>query len=1322
MKKLDFMESLNHLRDETIAEADEARSKKYPRKKNFSWVKYAALAACAALVIFAGIQLGKNSELIIDRRDPSSTEPGVSEITEHSDIEPIDPTVPHYSRDFIDRVGEYQNVGIYDDRFVEDNPQTTGPDETLVQILSNRTENESIDSFYKILITEVIEHSEAEKLAGYSNGLGDNRATFYRGVIVYDYFADEARQQDIIFRMPGTIESQINGQPPFSAGDAIAVLTLKKTAASDITRLFKSYAFVYEIVTVDGLDYALTRGQTVPEVEGELDDYLAGRYYGRTTTTTYNDARYQGAFKPYDLAQAIKSALEGNIVALLNPMKPGYMTQTADEMPQALHAQTGDYNLDFYAATDYRLGFIPNEFMALVGYENGEAWLNEHSSLGGVYTAVDEAANLYSMMLYFDIPEETVREYLLRTRGLVPEDDMTDEEIDMLFTAAPEEIAAHFASPYAIVKGKNLYSLNWIYFHSAADYKAAGITRDEIAERLPLFDEFGLTVNAKAALKYKLNAYINGNVTALANPGYAVGGNDELPIDGAFYWAPGKYEPIYDELPFTQNVATGGAQSYDEVMEVVGTDQNLRLVEYEIVKVYSSEEAYEITGKDYYLHTTTLYRARVLYDYILNKEVDYYIDISQAGHKENQIKGMPEYELGKRMFSPIYLDDGMERWSSIGELRYMLCESGGVKLAYHIGYRNVRLEYDYMTRPYPNIDLVFNSWDKLDFITTTANNPEVYTQKSTLRSLVDWLITDWRERGIISPVYETQLSGLRYALNTDGEDHAIYRDVQVNEQVAATGQPYSFENLADEYLSEKTAIYAVEVVRVYVGGEAQDKYGYDFHDTSTLYRVRAYYDLLRNVPVDIEFDVVHAGNSERQFEGCPVFERGRKYVLCFRQGIDRNNMNVATPELEFEIYNIDGTDLAYHICGDKIRLEGDYMNLDLEMTDAEKSVVTTTSNNPVRYTQKSTLKALAYFFRQEFSARGWVNTIPELSKLVITLGDVGNGYEGYMAYDISELVNANPWNEDMEISTLPVFKNHITWYPCYLPESLDYDKMVDTLKYYAELYGFDMDALEIVDGHSQADYFGGIDEYEEHFGVPVPEGAYQPYTVSATQNGIKIEVYAGYTVDIWFDPEIDLPEGYSHSYHSSYAEAKKAAEYFKKEYAEQLDMTYPVISIDGGAYNIYAEQGYDIFLYDQSGATPESQIISYNFRRVYFSCGNNSKLRLIRYGITDIGDILGYYPIISSDDALEMLLDGKYITSVPYEIRGADYVKKVELVYRSGTHDEYYIPYYRFYVEIEADGNVKEVYGLNTYGAFYVPAIAPEYIDEMTVWDGSINR
>ena len=46
----------------------------------------------------------------------------------------------------------------------------------------------------------------------------------------------------------------------------------------------------------------------------------------------------------------------------------------------------------------------------------------------------------------------------------------------------------------------------------------------------------------------------------------------------------------------------------------------------------------------------------------------------------------------------------------------------------------------------------------------------------------------------------------------------------------------------------------------------------------------------------------------------------------------------------------------------------------------------------------------------------------DLPTLEIGAYDGGYGYEGYLAHDISELVNANPWNENISLAALPVFR------------------------------------------------------------------------------------------------------------------------------------------------------------------------------------------------------------------------------------------------------------------------------------------------------------
>ena len=94
------------------------------------------------------------------------------------------------------------------------------------------------------------------------------------------------------------------------------------------------------------------------------------------------------------------------------------------------------------------------------------------------------------------------------------------------------------------------------------------------------------------------------------------------------------------------------------------------------------------------------------------------------------------------------------------------------------------------------------------------------------------------------------------------------------------------------------------------------------------------------------------------------------------------------------------------------------------------------------------------------------------------------------------------------------------------------------------------------------------------------------------------------------------------------------------------------------------------------------------------------------------------YPIISAEEAKELLLNGNYITTVPYEMPGENYIAKRELVYRTSKHEKYYMPYYRFYVELP---DMKKDNRIKLYGVYYVPAVNKAYITDMPIWDGSFN-
>lgn len=324
------------------------------------------------------------------------------------------------------------------------------------------------------------------------------------------------------------------------------------------------------------------------------------------------------------------------------------------------------------------------------------------------------------------------------------------------------------------------------------------------------------------------------------------------------------------------------------------------------------------------------------------------------------------------------------------------------------------------------------------------------------------------------------------------------------------------------------------------------------------------------------------------------------------------------------------------------------------------------------------------------------------------------GYEGYMAYDISDLINANPWNEAAELSALPVFRNTLSYDTDLLVSGVDFDAMNSFLLDVAVQLHMDTDTLEITDNTPSAREQAIITEKLEG---DVPEGYFNPTALIAKQSGIKIEVDVSMTATVTFEPAISLPENYHFAHHSSYEDILAVAGYLQETYPDLLDMEEPLMNLYGGDYNIYRQQGYHITFFDGAGSLTD-QILSYHFNRAAFYCDDEGKFYMVRIFRPNLSDKAGDYPIISAEEAKDLLLNGNYITTVPYEMPGQKYIAKVELVYRTGKYEEFYMPYYRFYVELP---EMEQEDGLKDYGAYYVPAVGQEYLTNLPVWDGDFN-
>lgn len=318
----------------------------------------------------------------------------------------------------------------------------------------------------------------------------------------------------------------------------------------------------------------------------------------------------------------------------------------------------------------------------------------------------------------------------------------------------------------------------------------------------------------------------------------------------------------------------------------------------------------------------------------------------------------------------------------------------------------------------------------------------------------------------------------------------------------------------------------------------------------------------------------------------------------------------------------------------------------------------------------------------------------------IRFGDMG--FEGVMAYDISELDAPNPWSPDLSLSSMPVYRN-LAYTNLRMAVYLSEEQMNEIAQNTASALNVNVDETKVT--------------YVKDF---VQSGASDEILNSAFNVDVKcsdnttITVYGDGQIRVSFGNQT-LPSSYHFSYNNtSKEEAQKILEYLSDKYDDLLHydnaMCYSI------ADRIFSgDENRSYYVYDRSDDTVQN-ILNYNLSFSNFAPDDNGNLMCIWLNNPlCASEYLGDYPIITENEATELLTNGHYFSSVPNDyIRNGSIstedIAKTELVYRN-NREEYYQPYYKYYVELDSDAfNMAD--GLKNYGIFYVPAIKSEYLED----------
>lgn len=345
------------------------------------------------------------------------------------------------------------------------------------------------------------------------------------------------------------------------------------------------------------------------------------------------------------------------------------------------------------------------------------------------------------------------------------------------------------------------------------------------------------------------------------------------------------------------------------------------------------------------------------------------------------------------------------------------------------------------------------------------------------------------------------------------------------------------------------------------------------------------------------------------------------------------------------------------------------------------------------------------------------NPLPKLTYRDLKNNGMGLGMGGLMAYEASELVNSNPWNKDMVIEKLPVYKStdKILGEPKPTKDDLEYMRVL--LLKTAKSLGVDLDKVTITDNVPSEELKAAIIKkgFDKN---PVPKGYFDPSELRINTDEFLISVSADFKVDVDLKKRLKLPDEYKYEENVEYDDAVKIAEYLKSKYSAVTDFKNPKVNVECLGYSTNLKKSYRISIFD-SFQSDVDNIVSYNLEKVNFLLDESGSLAYITIENINPTKKVGDYPIITIDRASELFKEGKFISASVGKVPDWDTVKKIELVYLKVWGQDYILPYYEFTVQGGSEPVYKDILG---FPSCYVPAIEPELIEEMEPLKGNFNR
>lgn len=288
---------------------------------------------------------------------------------------------------------------------------------------------------------------------------------------------------------------------------------------------------------------------------------------------------------------------------------------------------------------------------------------------------------------------------------------------------------------------------------------------------------------------------------------------------------------------------------------------------------------------------------------------------------------------------------------------------------------------------------------------------------------------------------------------------------------------------------------------------------------------------------------------------------------------------------------------------------------------------------------------------------------------------------------IAEWVDNHPWDADVPVGLMPVFRNpfhalspDFAIYEGLSANALSVEVLTAIAEELMETLEVEIDRIDIVNNTH----------------MPNPYAVW-PARVEARGENVIVTAVGDGSVHIAFPDGFPLPEGISLSwYEERYGDRQKAIQYLSERFAPMLGI--PLIDPEQDTRSIV------------------DRVLDYHFNNIHFISNAQGDLRSMeRYALRDMVliDKVGYFPIITPEEAIARMLDGQgsFGVDMGQPLPAAEDVLDIRVVYFGHSLGrqflEVFIPWYQL--------TVRSLY-VDYLQAYFVPALATPYVEANPTW------